>query len=192
MNPSYSNTRSDAQREVAQADIQCPSCGKNGAQTSMVDDPFVYGEGSDAVELVARVPLRTCAACGFEFLDSEAEDAQHEAVCRHLGVLTPSEIRALREKHGFSRAAFSQLTKLGEATIARWERGALIQNSAYDQFMYLLQDPRNLERLRERLERQGEEGLPALQETTKPRFRVLEPSQADRERAASFKLNKAA
>ena len=43
---------------------------------------------------------------------------RHEAVCRHLGVLAPGEIRALRREHGMSRAAFARLTGFGEATLA--------------------------------------------------------------------------
>jgi DNA-binding transcriptional regulator YiaG len=97
--------------------------------------------------LTARVPLRTCTKCGFEYFDEEAEDARHAAVCRHLGVQTPAEIEALRKKYGLSRVEFADLTQLGEATIARWERGALIQNAANDRYLYLLRWEENIERL---------------------------------------------
>ena len=46
----------------------------------------------EAVELTAQVPVRTCNACGFQFTDDVAEEARHEVVCRHLGVMTPKEI----------------------------------------------------------------------------------------------------
>ncbi|RJP42045.1 MAG: helix-turn-helix domain-containing protein [Phycisphaerales bacterium] len=128
----------------------CPKRGGEDLQMTWRREPFVYGEGADAAELCADVPLRTCTSCGHRFLDAAADDAQHEAVCRHLGVHSPAQIRALREKHGLSRAAFAGLTRLGEATIARWERGALIQNAAYDQFLFLLGFDDNIRRLQQR------------------------------------------
>jgi putative zinc finger/helix-turn-helix YgiT family protein len=130
--------------------IRCPQCGAARVHTEHVDEPFTYGEGPGAVQLSALVPLRRCARCGMKFLDAAAEDAQHEAICRHLGVMTPAEILALRRRHGLSRAQFAQLTKLGAATLARWERGVLIQNAAYDQLLYLLTFDENVERLRRR------------------------------------------
>lgn len=133
-------------------DLQCPNCGHRNIRTTMTEDTFTYGEGPDAVQLTATVLLRTCLECGLQFLDASAEDAHHEAICRHLGVLSPSEIQALRRKYELSRAAFAQITKLGEATIARWERGELIQNAAYDQLLYLLTFAENLQRLKDRNE----------------------------------------
>jgi len=173
-------------------DLLCPGCGAKRVGTSLVADKFVYGVGPDAVELVVEVPLRTCQSCGFQFLDDKAEDAHHEAVCRHLGVLTPAEIRALRARLGLTRAAFAQLTRLGEATLARWERGALIQTAAYDQFLYLLQDDRNVELLRERLHRPdlSTPHEPATQSS--PRFRVIRPTDRDFEQARAFRLHRAA
>ena len=49
-----------------------------------------------------------------------------------------------------TRLGFAELTKFGEATLGRWERGALIQNAANDQFLYLLRFAENVDRLRTR------------------------------------------
>jgi putative zinc finger/helix-turn-helix YgiT family protein len=125
----------------------CPNCGSANVRTRWIEDTFVYGVGSNQIQLTARVPLRTCSKCSFEYFDEEAEDARHEAVCRHLGVQTPAEIQALRKKYGLSRAEFARLTGLGEATLARWEDGALIQNVANDRYLSLLHCEENLKRL---------------------------------------------
>ncbi len=127
----------------------CPNCDAMDIRTTWLEDTFPYGVGAELVQLTARVPLRTCAACGCEYYDEEAEDARHDAVCRHLGVQTPGEIATLRKRYGLSRAEFARLTKLGEATIARWERGALVQNAANDRYLYLLQWDENIKRLRD-------------------------------------------
>jgi DNA-binding transcriptional regulator YiaG len=68
--------------------------------------------------------------------------------------MTPAEVRAVRQKAGsLSRAEFARITRLGEATIGRWERGELIQNAANDQLLYLLTFPENVVRLRDRIEK---------------------------------------
>ena len=99
------------------------------------------------MELAAYVPVHSCSQCGESYTGEEAETIRHEAVCRHRGVLTPAEIRALRREHGMSRAAFSRLTGFGEATLARWERGEVIQNTSSDSFLRLLTSETVLRRL---------------------------------------------
>jgi DNA-binding transcriptional regulator YiaG len=92
--------------------------------------------------------MRKCADCGFEFTDGAAESSRHEAVCRYLSVLTPEEILRIRELNGLSRAEFAKLTRIGEASLHRWENGLLIQNPAMDSYLRLLAFPESLERLR--------------------------------------------
>jgi DNA-binding transcriptional regulator YiaG len=150
MNPEHPS-RLDA--AVQNLHLACPSCGRDAVRTDEIAHTFPYGDGDQVVELSVTVPLRKCLSCGFEFLDSVAEELQHEAVCRYLGVMTPTEVHAVRQKAGgMSQVAFARLTRLGEATIGRWERGELIQNAANDQLLYLLTFPENVVRLRERLE----------------------------------------
>ncbi len=120
---------------------ECEMCGAPGLRTELVRDPFIYGVGDDAVELSADIPVHTCNQCEVAFTGREAEVIHHEAVCRHLGVLTPKEIRNIRRQYGLSRAAFARLTGFGKASLARWERGELIQNTSSDRFLKLLLDP---------------------------------------------------
>lgn len=120
----------------------CPECG-GAVRSEIYNQTFPYGTGDDFVELTAAVALRVCGACGFEFYDESAEVIRHEVVCQHLGVLTPKAIRTIREGYRLSRQQFARLTKLGEATIARWERGELIQNAANDRYLRLVALPSN-------------------------------------------------
>ena len=128
--------------------LVCPDCGKSELETIRQKHNFTYGVGTTAEKITAVLPFRHCPGCGLRFLDHEGEEAMHEAFCRHLGVMTPSEIKKLRQSYGLSRKEFAQLTRFGEAPIARWERGALIQNAANDQLLRLLSFPENLARLR--------------------------------------------
>lgn len=129
-----------------QGPVPCFDC---YADTSRVlrEHTFTYGIGPEAAELTVTVPVHVCSFCGFECLDHEGETLKHEAVCAYLGVLTPSEIRGIRKKHGMSRLAFAKVTGLDQATLKRWENGSLIQSAANDRYLRLLATPDYLHRL---------------------------------------------
>ena len=55
-----------------------------------------------------------------------------------MGLLTPAEIRSIRERLGLTQEQFTKLTRVGEATICRWERGRLLQNPAMDRYLRLI------------------------------------------------------
>ncbi len=115
----------------------CPYC-EQPVRTRLVDDILTCGTGEGAVDLEVRLPVRRCDPCDFEFIDHEGERIRTEAIYRHHGLLTPWEIRAIRERRGMSRAAFAEITGLGKATIKRWETGATPQNRANDRYIRLL------------------------------------------------------
>ncbi len=178
----------------------CPACGSEKIEISVETDRLTYGVGPDAPQLTVRVPVKTCLDCGFQFTDDEAEDTRHEAVCRHLGVLAPKQISELRKRYGLSRAEFARLTRIGEASLARWESGALIQNAAHDQFLRLLFFRENLERLRAVPEQAGARPLETRvpdsrsvsgRSSCRPRFRHLSNVERARQQAASFVLRPA-
>lgn len=130
--------------------IVCALCGAASVRTEVRPETFPHGSSDDAVNINVDIPVRVCESCHFEFTDAEADDIRHEAICRHLGVLTPSQISGIRKSYGSSRANWAELTGLGEASQARWENGQIIQNLANDRYLYLLMFPQNVDRLRER------------------------------------------
>jgi len=97
--------------------------------------------------------------------------------------MAPSEIQALREGYDMSRAEFSRLTRIGEASLGRWENGLLIQGQANDRFLYLLTFPENVARLRARKEAPVVRPAIDSEFTEQPRLRVLRevPSRLARE-----------
>ena len=140
---------STTQVSIENRDYACPQCGETGAvTTSPYLHTFRYGSGESAVDLTVELPLRRCGSCEFEFLDDEAECLEHEAICAHLGVLSPKEIRGIREAYDLSRNEFSQVTRLGEATLNRWENGIKIQTLANDRYLRLLSQSGNMQRLK--------------------------------------------
>lgn len=139
--------KNTASRENQQS---CPMCGGSDLTVSTQTDHFSFGEDDKAVELSAEIMAYHCEECDFSFSGEDASDARHEAVCRHLQLLTPKEIRAIRDNIGMSRAEFSRMTRIGEASLARWEKGLKFQNPAYDNLLYLISVASNLDLLAKR------------------------------------------
>ena len=111
----------------------CPQC-EALATTTIEDNRVEFGD----LQIVATMPVRACSDCDIQFVDYVGARIETEAIYRHHGLLTPWEIRDLRERRGLSRAAFAEITGLGEATIKRWETGAVAQNRANDRYLRLL------------------------------------------------------
>ncbi|MCY4306265.1 MAG: type II toxin-antitoxin system MqsA family antitoxin [Aestuariivita sp.] len=142
---------SQPQLKVVQSTLSCPMCGEENVITVWHPHTFKYGTGKGAANLHARVPVRQCHTCDFEYLDEEAERLKHIAVCDHLGVLTPEDIRKIRKNKGMTRAAFADVSGLGEASLNRWEKGLSIQNHSNDRYLRLLAYPEIVARLQELL-----------------------------------------
>lgn len=131
-------------------EVVCFNCGSSDVEKALQRQVFQYGNGDNAVELTAEVPVFTCKNCAYQFASAEADDARHEAVCRHLGVLPPREIISIREYAGLSQAQFAKCSRIGIASLKRWETGVVIQNAANDELIYLMTFPENIERLKQR------------------------------------------
>lgn len=177
--------------EVHQVD--CPACGSNSVSSRCEVENFQYGDKSEvAITLSALIQVHHCESCDFEFTTEDASEARHEAVCRHLGVLTPREVRSVREQYSLSQAEFSELSKIGKASLARWESGSLIQNQANDSLLYLLTYADNSARLRERAAFQSTNiiKLAANVIAFQPKFRSIPNVDVERlqREAARFEL----
>lgn len=163
--------------------LECPDCASTESTCSCETQRFEYGQGPGSVVLSCTVPVYTCAVCNAHWTGPEAEDIRQEAVCRHLGRLTPREIRSIRDAYGLSQAEFSRLTGFGEASLSRWETGIQVQNASSDRLLRLVRaDASNLLRLQD-LERDG------AVET--PKFKVIEITPELRRRARRFSLRRA-
>jgi putative zinc finger/helix-turn-helix YgiT family protein len=143
----------------------CPECGGAAVKAEVRTEPFEWGMGSDRVELRATYSVHICRSCNIEFTGQEAEQAMHEAVCRHLRVLSPREIVGIRQSLKMTQAEISEITGIGVASLRRWEAGLLIQNRANDNLLRLLREPSVIEALK-RWARKEAESRPHIADTT--------------------------
>lgn len=177
------------QRE-RQEKLSCPQC-EGDVVTKMHKDTVSFGAGNSKIEPSVVYPVRECKACQYQFLDYEAEKIKHEALCRHIGVLTPEEIRAIRTRQGMSQASFAQLTGLGEATLSRWENGILIQTHANDRYLRLLNSANGLSRLRSIVRRAGR-NQDALDIDVSTRFLRVQVTPNLKKENSTFELHRLA
>jgi putative zinc finger/helix-turn-helix YgiT family protein len=175
-----------AERGGASNAMTCGQCGSARITTSLQNDAFQYGDDSNAVKLMVNVPVHSCANCGFQFTTEEAEELRHDAVCKHLGVLSPAAVREIRGRYDLTRERFAAATGLGTASLARWETGELIQSSAHDNFLRLLAYPENLARLGQRVKEVPtlrDSKVTSMEYQRERRFKALAASGRYEERA---------
>ncbi len=137
-------------------------------------------------KLSVTVPVRRCEFCDFDYLDKEGERIKHNAICRHLGVITPDEIRSIRRGFNLTRAEFCKITGLGEASINRWENGISMQTHAYDRYLRLLSHADIMSRLKEIVKAQAQ--CPASGAPVPNRFRALKVNDALKKKQQGFQL----
>ena len=168
----------------------CARCGAETVETVEHRHTFRYGSGESAADLTVDLPVRRCTRCGFEFLDRQSEAIKLEAICEHLGVLSPAGLRRIRARYGMTQAEFADVTGLGTATLVRWENGSMNHTRAYDRYIRLLDSPEVMRRLREL----ARPSRPRIERTDggDRRWRARRVTTSLRRQQSAFRLRRAA
>lgn len=164
--------------ETAFAPHSCENCGSNDVHAHYEDQAFIYGAGADSVDLRVTVPVWSCRACGMRYTDEAAEIIRHDAVCVHLGRLTPRQLVGLRFQYGLTQEEFANISNIGIASIKRWESGNQIQSSSFDSYLRLLSFSENMRRISEKT---------GIRSQAEPKFRT-NLSEAVKKDATTFNL----
>jgi len=125
----------------------CPNC-EEYTDVTLRMEKEVYNVRGEPIEIEAEVTI--CQKCGAKIFSEERDSRNLEiAYSRYRekhNLLSPDEIRIIREKYGLSQRALSRLLGWGEITIHRYESGA-IQDNVHDSTLRLIKDPRNMQKL---------------------------------------------
>lgn len=94
-----------------------------------------------------------CPKCGEIVLRIEdSRRLQEDAIAiyrKKHGLLSASQIRAIRERFDLTQGEFARLLHLGANTISRWESGRNVQTEAMEMLLRLIRDlPGSLDYLR--------------------------------------------
>lgn len=127
----------------------CIACGQDGPlhREQKATEFDVRGE-----MLRFKVPVEVCTCCGA--VEAEGVDPAEIAFSEYRklkGLLTPEQIRKLRERYKLSQKSLAALLGMSEATINRYEGGGL-QDEAHDAALRACESP---EFVRGLLERNG-------------------------------------
>ena len=111
----------------------CPAC----AERTVVEDviPFEVHSHHDNREVVFVVPnLRTpkCSNCGEVFLTTPASVQIANATRKHLGLLSPEEIKSQVHDLGITQKRLAQEMNVSAETLSRWVSGTIIQSKNSD------------------------------------------------------------
>jgi putative zinc finger/helix-turn-helix YgiT family protein len=121
----------------------CPYC-EETTRFRLITKQETLPVMGEPVDYQARV--RCCSACGGEYASTELEEENFQTAYtiyrRRHNLLTPEQIRAIREKYGLSQRNFSRLLGWGDITVHRYEAGAL-PDTAYNVMLVLIDDPLN-------------------------------------------------
>ncbi len=79
-----------------------------------------------------------CTSCGEEILPDDLTQAMEAEQYRRLGLLTPAEIRQVRQRTGLSAVDLANLLGVGEKSYTRWENGRSMQNRSNDTLIRFL------------------------------------------------------
>lgn len=120
--------------------MYCPMCESEQMfhRETVREEYEVRGE-----KIVLDVPRLICATCSEPVIDESFGDPMlhlYAEYRRRHGLLTPGQIRAIREKYSLSQDAFAALLGTSPATLARYEGGS-IQDKAYDQLLRACDSP---------------------------------------------------
>lgn len=160
----------------------CVVCGEEQRLRFKVQPTEVDVRGES---ILLHLSVKVCEACGV-IQDADGIDPMELAFAEYRkrrDLLTPEQIKAIRERFGLSQQSFAALLGMSEATINRYERGAL-QDEAHDHAIRTCEVPgvmddllrRRGDRLSEKKRRRLQE---ALQGTAQPGHRELRSIQLD-------------
>jgi putative zinc finger/helix-turn-helix YgiT family protein len=102
---------------------KCPECEHGYLVPFTRDEEHDFDLEEETIKVVARdVPVERCNVCGLIASGPAAAKVRHDAVCRAARLLTPTEIKAIRDTFGWSHQELADLTGCGVAMVSRWEQ----------------------------------------------------------------------
>ena len=85
--------------------------------------------------LAKDISIPICQNCGDKRFTLDVDDQINAALCAHLGLLTPQQIRAEIERLGLSQKQVAERLGIAEATLSRWVSKQVIQSRAMDNYL---------------------------------------------------------
>jgi|SRR5688572_6289329 len=142
---------------------QCFFCGSSSLVRREVEERVSFESvfGLRIEKLI--LPGLVCETCGAAVIGDEGQELRDQEIVAKRRKAIANDILQIRGDTDMSRDEWLALTRLGDASLSRWENGSHEPTAGYINYLYLLRFQSNVQRL---LERQGniaaaaEESLP--------------------------------
>ena len=119
--------------------IKCPLCGKGTLQDSVQDYKTTVREGSHYKQItIKKLAVEICSNCKEVFLPKESLEKVHSERHQVRGLLSPAELKRLRQDLGLTQTNMSSLLGIGKKSYLRWEKGTSLQSKSMDRYIRLL------------------------------------------------------
>lgn len=98
-------------------------------------------DGTGIAETInVKVPAWRDPMDGEVYLDTQATAILDKVKARHMGLLTPDQIKALRKRLRLTQPQISELLQIGEKTWTRWETGRERPSRSINVLLFALND----------------------------------------------------
>lgn len=118
----------------------CPEC---GSEMRISNEP-IKEEFRNEELLVCEVDHYVCDGCGEVLLTADAadewSDKVDEAYRKKLSLLSPDEIKEIRNSFKLTQSEFENLLGVGKGSVHRWESGKLIQSKVADNLIRIFKE----------------------------------------------------
>lgn len=176
-------------RSSDMSNYYCEKCDKRVPSGIEEREETLHVRG-DAITVISKV--RVCKVCGGicydEELDSKTLANAFDIYRKKNNIISPDEIKKLREKYGLSQRSLASLLGWGVVTIHRYEQGA-VPDEAHNTVLRTIADPERFKEIfeqrrdrlneiaRKRVERMLEGQSEQSDESVNPLFDVIQSNQ---------------
>jgi putative zinc finger/helix-turn-helix YgiT family protein len=114
-------------------ELVCPVCNEGVLRKRSGEFTTELKDNNEKKELkIENISWEECDSCGEKIFDYQGVQQINEARYKILGLLTPSELKAIRKKLGLTQEQMANLLNSGNKTYCRWENGTSIQTKSMD------------------------------------------------------------
>ena len=137
------NTPTKLEDEVKK--LVCPTC-EDYVDGEICTKKETYPVRGEPIEIDAEIV--TCPECGNTIFNQDRDklnlERSYQEYRRRHNLLTPHEIKEIREMYGISQRSLSRLLGWGDITANRYENGA-VQDEAHNKLSLTIKNPQNMQ-----------------------------------------------
>lgn len=129
------STASDVERPYPR---RCFACGKDTVnQTCIPHEAKVRHDGKLYAFHIPSLQIDQCEHCGEQYFTSDTDEQINLGLRKHLGLLTPQDIRSGIESCKVNQKTFAEHLGIAQETVSRWLNEGGTQTRSLDKMMRL-------------------------------------------------------